>query len=76
MPRNRYTRVVRDVERERIARQEKELTVIRRKLCGQDVESTTIPLVDEAKERRSARVEQKQRHKPKRQGGAAGIDQK
>lgn len=76
MPRNRYTKVVRRSEREQIARQEKELDVIRRKLCGQDAESTLIPLANEAKKRRSARVEQNRRHKPKRQGGTAGVDQK
>jgi len=65
MPRNRYNKVVREIEREQISRQEKELAVIRRKLRGQDAEPTAVPLANEAKERRSTRVEQKQRDKPK-----------
>lgn len=76
MPRNRYTKIVRHGEREQIAGQEKELDVIRRKLCGQDAESTSVPFANEAKKHRIARVEQKRRHKPKRQGSATGVDQK
>ena len=65
MSRNRYTKVFRNIERGQISRQEKELTVIRRKLRGQDAEYMAVPLANETKERRSTRVEQKQRDKPK-----------
>jgi hypothetical protein len=68
MSRNRYTKVLRNIERGQISRQEKELTVIRRKLRGQDAEYMAVPLANETKERRSTRVEQKRRHKPKRRG--------
>jgi len=75
MSRNRYTKLVRKSERSQIVRQEKELTVIRRKL-RQDAKPTAVLLADEAKECRSARLEQKMRHKARHRGDAIGIDQK
>jgi hypothetical protein len=60
MSRNRYTKVLRNIERGQITRQEKELAVIRRKLRGRDAEYMAVPLANETKERRGTRVEQKQ----------------
>lgn len=76
MSRNHYAKVVGDIEREQVARQEKELTAVEAELHGQDVQSPEIPLINKAKERRRARLEQKRRHKAKRRGGAADRDQK
>lgn len=74
MSRKHYGKADRDFERKQLARQE-ELTVIGWELCGQGAEPTAIPFINEAKERRRARLEQKRRHKAKHEGGAADIDQ-
>lgn len=76
MPRNHYAKDARDIEREQIARQEKELAVAEAKLHGQEVQSPEVSLTNKVKERRSARLEQKRRYKDKRRGGAADSGQK
>ena len=71
MARNRYIKLVRKIERDQIARQEKELASIRRKLRSQVAESAAVPLADEHKERRVARLEHKRRYRPERFKAAA-----
>ena len=59
MSRNHYTPAARQVERARIAHLEDALRGLERELhsgCSQDV---ATPVVNQAKERRSARLEQK-----------------
>jgi hypothetical protein len=66
MSRNRYTKIVRKEQRAQFARQEKELVAIRRKLLCQDIESVTVSPRNDAKERRSARLERKRLNTPTR----------
>lgn len=70
MPRNRYTRLVRKQQQAQIARQEKELAALAKKLKIQDDETHEVPLVNKEKVRRSARIEQDRRHRSKRRGNA------
>jgi hypothetical protein len=70
MPRNRYTKAARKKQRAQIARQEQELAAIERRLRRQDAESPEVPPINEEKERRSARLEQKRRHKAKHRRSA------
>lgn len=73
MPRNRYTKQVRKLDRKQIERQETELTAVERRLRNQEPDPMEVPPVSEDKARRSARVEQKQRHKLKRRNGAVAA---
>jgi len=68
MPRNRYTKVVREYQQARKVRQEKELSAIAAKLRHPEAEPPEVFPINKVREHRSARLEQKQRHKPKRQG--------
>lgn len=72
MPHNRYTNSVHKEERARLARQEKELVVIEKSLRNLDPEPMAGAPTDTAKERRSSRLEQKRRHKPKRNNSSSG----
>lgn len=76
MPRNHYAKIAGDIEREQIARQEKELDGVEAKLHGQDTQSPEVPPINKAKERRSARLERNRRYKAKRRNGAVDNDQK
>lgn len=76
MSRTRYTKVVREEQHIQIARKEKEVATVARKLHRQDAESSEVPPTTRAKERRSTRLEQKRRYKAKHRDGAADIDQK
>lgn len=63
MPRNRYTKVVRIRTRAQMARQETELCELGRELHQLDPQSALLPMRNEEKERRSARVDRKRRAK-------------
>lgn len=76
MPRNRYIRQVRKLDRKQIEHQEKELIAIEKRLRNQAAESMEVPLLNESKVRRSARVEQKRRHKATRPTGVRSSGQK
>jgi hypothetical protein len=73
MPRNRYTKTIRKEERARIAHQEKELESWARELRLAVAESTAVVAENEMKVRRSARLEQKRRHKPVRRSAATQV---
>ena len=73
MPRNHYTTFVNKQERARIARKEKDLVALSKTLKFQDVDPVDMPVVNKDKVRRSARVEQKRRHKAKRRRNTDGI---
>jgi hypothetical protein len=70
MPRNRYTHLVHKEEAQHQAAREKSLKLLERQLHREWAESTTVPAefavigLDDAKARRSARLEQKRLHKP------------
>jgi hypothetical protein len=68
LPHNRYTKAARKKQRAQIARQEKELAAIERRLRNQGAEPSELPPIDKEKERRSSRIEQKRQHKAKRRG--------
>ncbi|MCR6484032.1 hypothetical protein M8542_14505 [Amycolatopsis sp. OK19-0408] len=63
MPRNRYTKFVRIRTRVQIERQEVELRELGRELHRLDPQSALLPIRNEEKERRSARVDRKRRSK-------------
>lgn len=68
MPRNRYTKVVREQERTLLAQQERELPTVARNIRCENRESAVAPFIEVAKEYRRARLEQKCRHKSNRTG--------
>jgi len=76
MPRNRYTKVVREYQQARKVRQEKELSAVAAKLRRQEAKPLEVPSINKVKERHNARLEQKMRHKARHRGDAIGIDQK
>jgi hypothetical protein len=65
MPRNRYTKVVRTRTRAQFARQEAELRDLSRELHRSDAQSILLPVRNEEKERRGARIDRKRRAKHK-----------
>jgi|GEM_PF-2732497 hypothetical protein len=74
MPRNRYTKAVREQEQALLARQEKELSTVARNIrCGNG-ESAVAPPINEAKKHRRARLKHKCRHKSER-SDATGTGQ-
>jgi len=75
MSRNQYTSTVHQSERGQVLRQNRKLEAVERELRCKSSEFTAAPFTDGAKERRRTRLEQNWRHKLKRQGGAADIDQ-
>lgn len=75
MARNRYTRAVREHKQSRRRRQEKESLAVGRRLRCQEAGPPEVSPIDKARERRSIRLEQKQRHKAKRRGDGADADQ-
>lgn len=66
MPRNRYTRFVRRLERQQLIRQEKELIVLVRALRHGITVEVELPLLPGPKDRRTARLDQKRQHQPER----------
>lgn len=66
MPRNRYTALVRRSERIRTARLERDLIELTRQLRRGLATPIELPLLLTAKQRRSARLEQKRQRKPQR----------
>ena len=76
MARNRYTKLVHKLERKQIEHQEGRLAVIDKRLRKQSAEPMEVPPFNTNKVRRSARVEQKRRHKAKRRTAATNNDQK
>jgi hypothetical protein len=75
MPHSSYAKSARRLERAQIARQEKQLAALGKKLKSQDEESAgtpLVPVINRDKERRITRIEQKQRHKGKRRRNTNG----
>jgi hypothetical protein len=70
MPRNRYTKDVREGERAQIERQIEELAELAESLRRETTEVTATPTADGAKERRNARLAQNQQHRRLRQHGS------
>jgi hypothetical protein len=66
MPRNRYTPLVNTRKRAQIARQEAELRPLARELRQPSPDFFPLPVRNEDKEKRSARVEHKRRAKSAR----------
>jgi hypothetical protein len=75
MPRNRYTKLVRIREHSQLTHQEKQLTALAKTLHRKPTESTILPVINDAKHRRSTRLEQKRRHRAKHRRSAASTDQ-
>jgi hypothetical protein len=69
MPHSQHTREIRAIELKQIARQQKELAAIERRLRAQVPEPCEVPPINEEKARRSARLEQNRRHQDKHRGG-------
>jgi hypothetical protein len=61
-----YTSLVRKRERNQIARQEKEVIDIKRRLACEIAESTQAPALNADKTRRSLRLARKRKHKAAR----------
>ena len=66
MSRNRFTRVVRESERQQFARQEKGLVKIALRLKCKPAEEDTETLTESGKDARRIRRERNRRHKPVR----------
>ncbi|MEV8439054.1 hypothetical protein AB0425_16895 [Actinosynnema sp. NPDC051121] len=64
MSRNRYTKVIREGERDQLAEQERKLEVLRASLKRGD-EGSVIPSADDAKHAGSKRRAENKKHKPK-----------
>lgn len=73
MPRNRYTRLVRQQSQARKIRQEKQVATIVAKFRCHEVGPLEVPPINEAMERRSVRLEQKCRDKAKCGAGSSAV---
>lgn len=62
MPRNHHTKAVREYQRVQMMRREKELATLALKLHCEWAQSTASPFIDEAKERRRARLAHNKQH--------------
>lgn len=76
MPRNRYTKTVREHQQANKERREKELAAAAANFRCQNEESFEVSPVNKAKELRSVRIEQKRRRNAKRWSGVTGADRK
>ncbi|HEX3786114.1 MAG TPA: hypothetical protein VHX38_41230 [Pseudonocardiaceae bacterium] len=63
MSRNRYTTLIRKDQRAQLAAQEKALEILARELYGQAVSPVELPVADDRKPHRQARLEQKRRRR-------------
>lgn len=76
MPNNRHTKQIRKLERKQIEHQEGELAAIERRLRKQEPDLTEVPVFNQDKVRRSARLERKRQLGVNRRGGANDTDRK
>jgi len=66
MSRNRYTKLVHEIDRARGVRREKALAAFIRELRCKAADRTAPPDADDGKQHRRARLEQRRQHKPER----------